>query len=190
MGVVECSSSEEVEPVADGGAGGDTLHYERLGGAGKVLGTSKADPRRQQDWFLKCLQGGRAHPLAACAVEDALPASRIVQEKTRHLYNNTERPHSEMATALCSRLATRVFRAHMPRPARAFRAHPSAAAAARIELVPCLTDNYSFLLYDEESGLTAAVDPAGTARHSISRQLTAAHSDGGDARLFTVGHIL
>jgi hypothetical protein len=23
-------------------------------------------PRRQQDWILKCLQGGRAHPLAAC----------------------------------------------------------------------------------------------------------------------------
>jgi hypothetical protein len=25
-------------------------------------------PRRQQDWILKCLLGGRAHPLAACAV--------------------------------------------------------------------------------------------------------------------------
>jgi hypothetical protein len=30
--------------------------------------TSKADPRRQQDRFLKCLQCGRAHPLAACGV--------------------------------------------------------------------------------------------------------------------------
>jgi hypothetical protein len=28
--------------------------------------TSKADPRRKQDWFLKRLQGGLAHPLAAC----------------------------------------------------------------------------------------------------------------------------
>jgi hypothetical protein len=28
----------------------------------------KADPRQQQDWFLKSLQGGRAHPLAACGV--------------------------------------------------------------------------------------------------------------------------
>jgi hypothetical protein len=26
---------------------------------------SSADPTRQQDWFLKCLQGGRVHPLAA-----------------------------------------------------------------------------------------------------------------------------
>jgi hypothetical protein len=26
--------------------------------------TSKADPRQKQDWFLKCLQGGRALPLA------------------------------------------------------------------------------------------------------------------------------
>jgi hypothetical protein len=29
---------------------------------------SKADPRPQQDWILKCLQGGRAHSLAACGV--------------------------------------------------------------------------------------------------------------------------
>jgi hypothetical protein len=29
---------------------------------------SKADPRRQQDWILKCLQGGRARPLEACGV--------------------------------------------------------------------------------------------------------------------------
>jgi hypothetical protein len=30
--------------------------------------TPKAEPRQQQDWVLKCLQGGRAHPLAACGV--------------------------------------------------------------------------------------------------------------------------
>jgi hypothetical protein len=29
---------------------------------------SKADPREQQDWILRCVQGGRAHPLAACGV--------------------------------------------------------------------------------------------------------------------------
>ena len=29
---------------------------------------SKADPRRKQDWKLKCVQGGRDHPLAACGV--------------------------------------------------------------------------------------------------------------------------
>jgi hypothetical protein len=27
--------------------------------------SSKADPRQKQDWFLKCLRGGGAHPLAA-----------------------------------------------------------------------------------------------------------------------------
>jgi hypothetical protein len=30
--------------------------------------TSKSDPRRLQDWILNCLQGERAHPLAACGV--------------------------------------------------------------------------------------------------------------------------
>jgi hypothetical protein len=30
--------------------------------------TSKAEPRQQQDWILKGLQGGRVHPLAACGV--------------------------------------------------------------------------------------------------------------------------
>jgi hypothetical protein len=29
---------------------------------------SNADPRQPQDWFLKCLQGGRARPLAVCGV--------------------------------------------------------------------------------------------------------------------------
>jgi hypothetical protein len=28
----------------------------------------KADPRQQQDWILKCLQGGCANPLAICRV--------------------------------------------------------------------------------------------------------------------------
>jgi hypothetical protein len=28
----------------------------------------KQGPRQTQNWFLKCLQGGRAHPLAACGV--------------------------------------------------------------------------------------------------------------------------
>ena len=30
--------------------------------------TSKADPRRQQDWILRCQRSGRAHLLAACGV--------------------------------------------------------------------------------------------------------------------------
>jgi hypothetical protein len=39
--------------------------WERLAG---FLGTLPFPPPRKQDWVLKCLQGGRAHPLAACAV--------------------------------------------------------------------------------------------------------------------------
>lgn len=35
-----------------------------------------------------------------------------------------------------------------------------AASAVSIDLVPCLSDNYSFLIHDSASGLTAAVDPA------------------------------
>jgi hypothetical protein len=35
---------------------------------------SKAHPRQQQDWILRCLQGGRACHLAACAVAPALTA--------------------------------------------------------------------------------------------------------------------
>jgi hypothetical protein len=34
--------------------------------------TSKAEPRRQQDWILKRRQGGRARPLAACGGGDTL----------------------------------------------------------------------------------------------------------------------
>ena len=33
---------------------------------GLEAATSNADPRQQQYWMLKRLQGGRAHPLAAC----------------------------------------------------------------------------------------------------------------------------
>ena len=41
--------------------------------------TSKADPGQQQDWILKCLQDGRAHLLAACAVATlcCLPSLKI-----------------------------------------------------------------------------------------------------------------
>jgi hypothetical protein len=34
--------------------------------------TSKGGPRQKQIWILKCLQGGRARPLAACGVAHAL----------------------------------------------------------------------------------------------------------------------
>eukprot|EP00240_Pyramimonas_obovata_P013013 CAMPEP_0118960474 /NCGR_PEP_ID=MMETSP1169-20130426/63656_1 /TAXON_ID=36882 /ORGANISM="Pyramimonas obovata, Strain CCMP722" /LENGTH=252 /DNA_ID=CAMNT_0006908623 /DNA_START=167 /DNA_END=925 /DNA_ORIENTATION=- len=34
------------------------------------------------------------------------------------------------------------------------------ATSLQIELVPCLSDNYSFLIHDPETGVTAAVDPA------------------------------
>jgi hypothetical protein len=38
--------------------------------------TSKADPRKQQDWILECLQGGRTRPLAACGVATLCCSSR------------------------------------------------------------------------------------------------------------------
>ena len=37
--------------------------------------TSKADPRQKQDWFLRCLKGGEAHPLAACGLATLLMLS-------------------------------------------------------------------------------------------------------------------
>jgi hypothetical protein len=40
-----------------------TLHL----GFGKLR--SKAEPRQQQDWVLKFVQGGRDHPLAACGCQ-------------------------------------------------------------------------------------------------------------------------
>jgi hypothetical protein len=33
---------------------------------GLLTSISKADPRRQQDWILRCLQGRRPHAFAAC----------------------------------------------------------------------------------------------------------------------------
>jgi len=33
-------------------------------------------------------------------------------------------------------------------------------AALEIELVPCLKDNYAYLVHDRDAGLTAIVDPS------------------------------
>ena len=44
-------------------------HAVRPGLRGQGQGLSRhLEPRQQQDWILKCLQGGRARPLAACGV--------------------------------------------------------------------------------------------------------------------------
>jgi hypothetical protein len=51
---------------ADAGAGvgpGEEVEFRVWKAA-----TLKADPRLQQDWLLRCLQGGRARPLAACGI--------------------------------------------------------------------------------------------------------------------------
>jgi hypothetical protein len=42
--------------------------------------TSKAEPRRPQDWILKCVRGGRAHPLAACGA--GVPSRSIQRSKS------------------------------------------------------------------------------------------------------------
>jgi hypothetical protein len=65
----------------------------------------KADPRQQQDWFLKGLQGGRAHPLAACrvatlccsgetALETLNPRSMLHGESERATDTRALRPRS------------------------------------------------------------------------------------------------
>ena len=57
-------------PVLDTPCTEQTPERTRLG-PGQVqarasrAATSKTDPRQKQDWILKCLQDGRAHPLAA-----------------------------------------------------------------------------------------------------------------------------
>jgi hypothetical protein len=45
--------------------------------------TSKVDPWQQRDWILKCLQGGRVHPLAVLWGGNALQLTRL---------NETESP--------------------------------------------------------------------------------------------------
>jgi hypothetical protein len=48
--------------------GGDPPHHGTWG-QGQGLGKSRPlESRHKQDWFLKVLQGGRAHPLTACGV--------------------------------------------------------------------------------------------------------------------------
>jgi hypothetical protein len=42
-----------------------TIHSFGLLGLGRKAATSNADPRRQQGWLLRCVQGGRARHLAA-----------------------------------------------------------------------------------------------------------------------------
>jgi hypothetical protein len=68
--------------------------------------TSKASPRQQQDWFLKCLQGGIAHPLAVCGLEtetllrsttSAIAPSRVRVSVMRRLSRSTVRATDQLA---------------------------------------------------------------------------------------------
>jgi hypothetical protein len=52
--------------------------------------TSKADPRQKQDWILKCLQGGRAHPLAARGVANRLVAALDMLPRLLELRGGTQ----------------------------------------------------------------------------------------------------
>jgi hypothetical protein len=45
--------------------------------------TSKVEPRRKQDWFFECLQGERAHALAACGVATlCCPSPALLETET------------------------------------------------------------------------------------------------------------
>jgi hypothetical protein len=55
-----------------GGGVGDRGVGSNAASGDLITPPRKQDPRRQQDWILKGLQGGRAHPLAACGGSDAL----------------------------------------------------------------------------------------------------------------------
>jgi hypothetical protein len=58
--------------------------------------TSKADPRQQQDWILKCLQGGRTHPLAAFWVATLYCSPPLLVSTLSELHTPT---HTSMAAA-------------------------------------------------------------------------------------------
>ena len=54
----------------------------------RVWKAAKGKERHRQDWFLKCLQGGRAHPLAVCGVATLCcspPASLETETSPGHL---------------------------------------------------------------------------------------------------------
>jgi hypothetical protein len=63
--------------------------------------TSKAEPRRQQDWILMCLQGGRARPLTAYGVATLCcsPPGALLENKLG--FGNGE-PHQTRLSANAS----------------------------------------------------------------------------------------
>jgi hypothetical protein len=82
---------EDAVVRVDDGAGVEKCPVQRLcvvlniTARGDVKGFGNPPPREptQQDWVLKCLQGGRAHPLAACGVGDALlPSTGCISSVT------------------------------------------------------------------------------------------------------------
>lgn len=75
--------------------------------------------------------------------------------RTQHFVGKQERCLGQM-----SKVGVRTRRVGLPMRARSM-ANQSGASKVRVDLVPCLTDNYSFLIHEPLSGLTAAVDPAG-----------------------------
>eukprot|EP00241_Pyramimonas_parkeae_P012912 CAMPEP_0114242684 /NCGR_PEP_ID=MMETSP0058-20121206/10318_1 /TAXON_ID=36894 /ORGANISM="Pyramimonas parkeae, CCMP726" /LENGTH=301 /DNA_ID=CAMNT_0001355335 /DNA_START=45 /DNA_END=950 /DNA_ORIENTATION=- len=74
--------------------------------------------------------------------------------RTQHFVGKQERCLGQM-----SKVGVRTRRVGLPMRARSM-ANQSGASKVRVDLVPCLTDNYSFLIHEPLSGLTAAVDPA------------------------------
>jgi hypothetical protein len=71
------------------------------------------EQRQKQDWFLKCLQGGEAHPLAACGGGDALLPSAgnqnvTVQRGGAHrssvVFVSTTSAHRPLEHSICAQL--------------------------------------------------------------------------------------
>jgi hypothetical protein len=72
--------------------------------------SSKVEPWRQQDWNLKCLQGGRALPLAVCAVALRLALTRARFAPHRRGAGAGSSPHGGSHTTSIQLTATHTAR--------------------------------------------------------------------------------
>jgi hypothetical protein len=70
-----CCSCQSCTAPATGESGGPATQANTSEQAELGKGFGSQSQGRQQDWFLKCLQDGRANPLAACG--DALCSPRL-----------------------------------------------------------------------------------------------------------------
>eukprot|EP00976_Prorocentrum_cordatum_P096715 1190680-Prorocentrum_minimum.AAC.3 len=95
---------------------------------------------------------------------------------TNDLAKCSSRAHDSIKTVSASKRCYTASRAAQlrTRPTATSRRSVSSVTATslQIELVPCLDDNYSFLIHDPETGITAAVDPADDTNRSVAARFT------------------